>query len=369
MEKESDLIRVQTKGNEGKYVNVKYSRFKRQIFRRVWPIRIFLISIFIACIFLLSWVLVNLSKSIGIGTAVTFAESFIFPSNDVLQSKDGRIGILVLGVGGKGHEGSLLTDSMLRVSVPTSQGKIVIVSIPRDIWIPEIRAKINSAYYWGSQQEIGGMGLSKSVAAQVLGSKPEYGVVVDFSGFKNIVDSLGGIEVSVENGFTDNLYPIAGKENDQCGGDPLFMCRYETITFDKGLQKMNGETALKYVRSRHSEDDQGTDTSRQLRQQAVISAIKSKVLSTEIIFNPKRAFLVWEAVKSSVETDMDVNTLAIVARKIYDSRNSVGSYLIPEELLTNPPISPLYDKQYVFIPKAGNGNWSQINNWVRSLAN
>ncbi len=373
MEKELDFNNKQAKSKSGQgldegVMGTKHFRFKKKASGKVPNSRFFL-KFLLTLFVLVGFVVFNLSKSVDLNTAATFAKGFLFPYSAVPNSDNDRLNIIVLGVGGKGHEGSLLTDTILNVSVPTSPGKVVIVSVPRDIWIPEIRAKINSAYYWGSKKETGGLSLSKSTVSKVLGVNPNYGVVVDFSGFKNIVDGLGGIEVNVEKSFTDNFYPIPGKENDKCDGDIQLRCRYETITFTEGRQNMNGELALKYVRSRHSEDDQGTDTARQARQQTILDAVKNRLLSVEVLKSPKRLFAVWSAVKDSVETDMDVGTIAFVSRKLFDSRNSIGNYLIPDEYLVNPPISSLYDRQYVFIPKSGNGNWSQINLWFESLLN
>src|SRR5690606_11303223 len=119
----------------------------------------------------------------------------------------------------------------------------------------------------------------------VTGEPVHYAMVMDFSGFKEVIDTLGGVEVDVEHSFTDTEYPIAGRENDLCDGDPEYRCRYETIEFKQGRQYMDGETALKFVRSRHAEGDEGNDFARSACQQRVISAIREKVLTTGILFN------------------------------------------------------------------------------------
>ena len=281
---------------------------------------------------------------------------FLFPNLSKVNLADGRTNILVMGMAGKNHEGGDLTDNMLLVSISITKPSITIISIPRDLWIPEIRAKINSSYHYG------GLTLAKSNVELALGTPVHYGVVLDFSGFKDIVDVLGGIEVDVENSFTDNLYPIAGKENDPC-----LPCRYETLQFEKGKQLMNGETALKFVRSRHAEGDEGTDTARSARQQKIIDAIENKIMDPKVFLNPKKDLAVWKVVMGSLETDINYEAGAVIARKIFDARNSINKYLIPEDLLVNPPTTYKYDKQYVFIPKLGNGKWEDIHKWVRSL--
>lgn len=303
---------------------------------------------------------VKVSRTIGIRNAFAIASNFITAPVDKIASSSGRTNILIMGKAGGGHAGSDLTDTMILASVSLEKPSIVLISIPRDLWIPEIRAKVNSAYHYG------GIPLAKESVGKAAGFPIQYGVVIDFSAFKDIVDALGGIEVNVERDFTDNLYPIAGRENDLCGGDATLACRYETITFNSGLQMMNGEKTLKFVRSRHAEGDEGTDTAREARQQKVIEAIKSKVLSPEVYLNPKRTLAIWRVIMKSLEADIDTPSGAILARKALDGSKSVNKYLIPDGLLVNPPVSKIYDRQYVFIPKAGNGKWKEINNWFVS---
>ena len=232
------------------------------------------------------------------------------------------------------------------------------ISIPRDVWIPEIRAKINSSYHYG------GLSLAKSSTEIALGIPVHYGVLLNFSGFKDIVDVLGGINVEVDNDFVDKLYPIAGKENDPC-----LICRYETIEFKKGFQTMNGDMALKFVRSRHAEGVEGTDIARETRQQKVIGAIENKLKDPKIFLNIRKDVAIYKVVTKSIETDMNLEAMAILARKTLDSYKSITKYLIPKELLTNPLATYKYDKQYVFIPKLGNGNWEDVHKWAISVLN
>lgn len=329
-------------------------------------------------------VLIVLASVIGvllIGIGLIFAKyplfakavyNFAFTPEGRIASENGKVNILLMGKSGGTHDGADLTDTMILASVSQGTPGIKMVSIPRDIWIPELRAKINSAYYWGktgtpyidSASVGGGIGLAKSVVKEVTGQPVQYAVIIDFSSFKEIVDILGGIDVNVENGFTDKLYPIEGRENDTCGGkDPAYSCRYETVTFNPGFQKMDGETALKFVRSRHAQGSEGTDIAREARQQKVITAIKDKVTNPKVFLSIKTDLAMLELVNKYVETDLDLPTAGILGRIIYNSRNNISQRLVPEDLLTVPPTGKLYDNLYVFIPKAGNGNWAEIQKW------
>ena len=91
-------------------------------------------------------------KRAGIGNYLGAVKSFVYSPDPAVKSQNGRVNILILGIGGKGHDGSDLTDTMIFASISLTNHSISLISIPRDIWIPEIRAKINSAYYWGETQ-------------------------------------------------------------------------------------------------------------------------------------------------------------------------------------------------------------------------
>lgn len=128
---------------------------------------------------------------------------------------------------------------------------------------------------------------------------------------------------------------------------------------------MDAATALTFVRSRHAEGDEGTDLARDARQQKVIQAIKNKVLSKPVLTSPQKLLGIWEVMQASTETDLGDSQIAILGRKVFPARNSIKSYVLPQDLLINPPISTTYDKQYVFIPKSG--NWNEVHAWVNEL--
>jgi polyisoprenyl-teichoic acid--peptidoglycan teichoic acid transferase len=360
-----DFVRSERSDSKAR---VKYSRVKRKILKHVWPVRVFLMFLLFAVVGTLGFGAYVISKNLGLSNFFNLAGNFITANESLIASDNGRVNILVMGIGGEGHAGSLLTDTMLLVSIGLEDPSVVSVSIPRDIWIPELRIKINSAYYWGDQKNPGkGSALARSVVKDVLGVQIHYSALVDFSGFRKIIDVVGGVDVEVETAFTDDMYPIAGLENDLCGGDKTYKCRYESIAFDEGVQTMDGEIALKFVRSRHAEGDEGTDFARSRRQQKVIEAIKNKLVTPQIFLNPRKIFEIREVFMESIQTDIEMDQAAVIARKIFDSKDNIKSYSIPEDLLVNPPISKTYDNLYVFIPKAGNGNWEEIHKWMVSV--
>jgi len=292
---------------------------------------------------------------------------FIFTPVSKIQSTDSRVNVLILGKSGEGHAAPDLTDTIMFSSISFNNSSIRLISIPRDIWIPEIRAKINSAYYWGKEKDNDGLFLSKNLVEGILGQPIHYVVVFDFSSFIKMIDVLGGIEVNVEESFVDEKYPIAGRENDFCDGDKLYKCRFETITFKEGNQLMNGETALKFVRSRNALGSEGTDIAREQRQQKIIVAVKNTILSSNTLLSPRKIWGIWNILKDTVETNFDESSAVVVARKIFDAREDIKSSVIPENFLINPPISSKYDNQYIFVPK--NGSFSYIQEWLKDFIN
>ena len=345
---------------------IKISRTKRRIFKHVWLVRGVLLGVLVLSIYLVSLVVSGAISRTKIADGGTALKTFAFPSGVNVKNTSGRTNILVLGRGGEGHEAPNITDTLIFTSLSHENGDVSLVSIPRDIWIPEIRAKINSAYYWGEEKEEGGgLILAKSSVEEVVGEPVHYAAVVDFTVFREVVDILGGVEVDVERPFVDTRYPIPGKESDECGGDSEFRCRYETVEFEEGVQTMDGERALKFVRSRNAQGDEGTDIARATRQQKIITAIKDKILSAGTLFSPKKISALIKVLEEAVETDADMSVGAVLARRFLGGGRSVSSYVLGEEFLVNPPQTARYDNLYVFVPK--DDTWKNVHDWVDSI--
>jgi anionic cell wall polymer biosynthesis LytR-Cps2A-Psr (LCP) family protein len=232
------------------------------------------------------------------------------------------------------------------------------------------------AYYYGMEKSAtpGGLLLAKSAVSEVIGQQVDYVFVFDFSLFGRIIDTLEGVDVNVERSFDDYLYPVEGKEDDTCGlssaaataaassiideagAAAAFPCRYEHISFTAGLQRMDGATALKYVRSRHAVGEEGTDFDRSRRQENIILAIKNKLLSKEVMRHPRTLLNLYNLVFSSMVTDFPADkhpALFRLALSIKDGTQRTFSLKEPDQL-ENPPISAKYDFQWVLIPKENN---------------
>lgn len=280
-----------------------------------------------------------------------------------LKSSSNKTNILLLGIGGGTHEGEDLTDTMIVLSLNNANKSAALISIPRDIWSDTLKDKVNSAYHYGELKEKGGgMLLAKVVAEDVIGMPIQYSLLIDFSGFKDIVDLVGGIDVNVSKAFTDNDYPIPGKEHDTCPGDPTNRCVYETVHFDSGMQHMNGDRALIYVRSRHAEGEEGSDFARNRRQQEVLIALKDKIMHPLKWVTPSRLSELPHVIDQATDTDMNIGELATVFKRYIRIKDGSVTKISFDTMLTEAP-SYLYNGLYVLVPV---DSWDTIQTYIKN---
>ena len=136
---------------------------------------------------------------------------------------------------------------------------------------------------------------------------------------------------------------------------------------------MNGETALRFVRSRHAKGSEGTDFARARRQEVIIKAFKDKIFSLDTLLNPGRLMSLYDVFQDSIHTNIqsqEYDDFVKLAQKMKDAQtNSVvffysDPYSKKQGIFINPLISEAYDNQWVLIPRAGNGNFSEVQKYV-----
>jgi len=335
-------------------------------FKRVyWPkIQLVFICFFIAILFFVGWKLVAWGQQFKKETGLTATAVFqlIFQNGVPLAASDGHTNILVLGMGGGMHQGADLTDTMLVVSLDQKNHTVALISVPRDIWSDTLKDKINSAYHYGEEKKKGGgLVLAKAITEDVVGLPIQHSFVIDFSGFTKIIDLVGGVDVIVPTAFTDTQFPIEGKENDPCGGDPEFACRYETLQFTAGLQHMDGTLALKYVRSRHAEGEEGSDFARSRRQQDVLVALKQKVLQSKFFFSPTYIVGLLRSFDEATDMDMNIGELLTVGKLLATTKSQAITKISFQDLLTSPPLYQ-YGGRYVLLPQE---DFAAIHTFIR----
>lgn len=292
-------------------------------------------------------------------------------SSEHLVSTANRTNILLLGVGGPGHDAPELTDTIMLLSYHHPSGQISLLSIPRDLWLPSLKTKINSAYLVGnSKQAGGGLLLAKSAVSEVTGFPVHYVLVANFSTFKSAIDLIGGIDIVVPRSFEDKMFPVSGRENDECNGDPTYACRYTTVSFTEGLTHMDGATALSYIRSRHSINvEDGTDFARNMRQKDVLTASVSKLKSPALLKHPGVYLQLSKLIQANIETDINQGYYVSLIKLAWKARDSsVQNYSLTEpDHLYHPPISEKYNNQWVLLPK--NDDPTSITTFVSTIFN
>lgn len=318
------------------------------------------------------------------------AISFMLPgAPKIAKDEHGNTNVLLVGIDKRsfqpyqyaGPDGSLtrngfLADTIIVASIDSERGVVNMLSLPRDLWVripafedvAEQHAKINAVHALGDRYgypDSGGMGLLKAVVEDVTGMPIHYWMRTDFEAFVKGVDAVEGLEVYVENAFDDYMYPRAGYEN------AVWEERYEHVQFAEGWQMMDGETALKYARSRHALGAEGSDFARAKRQQKVIEAFITKVMSTETLFNLQRIQGLYQAVSENVTTNIELGELPL----FYGIAKDLNALELKGHVLGGPDIDPpllyapdpgLFAGAYVLIPTIGQNNYTKIHEWIEA---
>ena len=227
------------------------------------------------------------------------------------KKEKNRLDILILGIRGDGEEepeaGSYLTDTLMVLSVDKNTGETGLISIPRDLYVkmPYLnkKDKINAAYAYSAGSKDSGLAGVKTLVSQITGIYIDYAVLFDFEAFRGLVDTVGGVDVSLAVPFEEGL---------QWGSSSFYL--------PAGENHLDGEAALYYARSRFSTSD--FDRSR--RQQEIIFALKEKMVSLGFLANPRKINSTLDTIKQHIRTDIqlwDINDLIKVASAI----NKVGA--------------------------------------------
>lgn len=291
----------------------------------------------------------------------------LFVSEDKLVAgqADGRTNILLMGMGGEGHTGAYLTDTIMIASISynddNSVEDVAFISIPRDLYVPHEygKSKINSVFATGERnQEGSGAEYLSQTVSNITDIPIHYYVRVDFEGFKKIVDSLGGITVDVERSFIDTEYPT-------------YNFGYQTVEFESGLQKMDGETALQFARSRHgvvtdgSGGYEGSDFARAKRQQKILQAIKKRLFSVYTAINPKVINDLLGAVGDHARTNIQPSEMLLFA----DIAKNYDTSQLNSAVLEHGDDGLLYSSRvggaYVLLPK--DSTFDDIKSFVSNI--
>ncbi len=301
--------------------------------------------------------------------ASTFISGQLSPKKDpqLLKDENDFTNVLMVGIDTRENDKGLQnTDTIMVASLNHSTDEVSMISIPRDTYVSHpdndsYYTKINAIYNSCEQVEEGtGMDCLIRKVQTITSLEIQYYGMIDVAGLIHIVDTIGGVDVDVERAFTDYMFPTPN------GG-------YEVVSFEAGPQHMDGETAMKYARSRHAQSVEGSDYARARRQQKIIAAVKEKAMSSETYSNPMKFFSVLSDLGDSVKvgkittdghekiSNEDIQAGINAARKV-DQDDFYSMVLDP--MAGN---WTLMAETGVLIPKAGYEQWGQVHVFIQSF--
>jgi len=250
------------------------------------------------------------------------------PQVQPLVMSEERVNVLLLGIDRRGGKGwGYRTDTIIIVTVDPINKTAGMLSIPRDLYLPipgNGEDRINTANVWGYSRKYpgGGPALLKRTIEANFGIPIDYYVMVDFQGFKEIIDTLGGVDVNVPRRLHDTKYP------DPKPGDPYGM---KTVHFDTGWQHLNGQEALEYARSRMST----SDFDRARRQQQILLAIREKALNIGVVNLIAKMPSLAATMMDSVKTDMTLDEMKELSLLVPDiDPESIKSVVIKKPMVS-----------------------------------
>jgi len=275
-------------------------------------------------------------------------EAIFSLGSELKQDENGFTNLVLLGDGGHVRDGADLIDTIMVASLDSKRKSVSLFSIPRDYYLRYISnkdyagRKINEIYR-DFKKELGdnkAFEVYQDVAGDIVGLELHYYARIDFNAFVEVVDSIGGITVDVKEAIYDPQYP-----NETDNG-------YTVFQIDAGLQEMNGETALKFVRSRKTT----SDFSRAARQQQVLMAIKEKATSNSIMTSPGTIKRLYSSIQNNLNTNLSLREMIAMASfaKRFDQKNLVMKVIHDDPgqdggfLYT--PERKYYNGQFVLVP-------------------
>lgn len=267
----------------------------------------------------------TIDPNLLINTVVPF--STIDPSgSQILNNGQETVNFLLIG-SDRRPGGSFRTDTMVIAILRPNDGQVSLISIPRDLWVSIPgweNQRINTAYQHGISVDYpgGGPGLLKDTILYNLGIRIDHTAMVEFDGFRQIVDTLGGVDVPVSCAYTDwrLIDPSYDPENEN---------NWALYTTGPGLIHMDGDLALWYARSRQKSND----FDRGRRQQEVLRALFTQALQAGTL---KRLPELYSDLNNTVETDLnlvDLLQLSLYAPKMTNA--DIRSYYIRPPLVTS----------------------------------
>jgi len=318
--------------------------------------------------------------------------------DELKGEKDGLINVAILGMRGEGVTGGgLLADTIMVISVKPAENKASIISIPRDLYVTvpgtQDRQKINAVHAYGEEQGKGkGLEAMKTILSEVTGLPIHYAASINFAGFKQLIDAVGGVEVTLSSAFEESMqfneakvcdgivfteptgkyetkkyktrtgkikiaaqYPLCTNPNKECGGD---------FKLSAGKQTLNGDQALCYARSRATSND----FERAKRQQLIMQAVKDKMTNVGTLADFSKINEILNTLGNNARSDMQLWEM----QKFYDIYKQVPNPEIYQRVLEDSEEGLLYypgesAAGYILLPRGD--NYDRIHEMAQNIFN
>lgn len=328
-----------------KPINNKKSKWKKVLLGLALIVSLSLIGLLVTAGYFVS----TFDKSSDTNNVATtiINNSYNLFSTELSQDENNSTRILLLGNGGGNHDAPDLTDTIIIANINYEKNTISLLSLPRDLYIRTqsgYKQKVNKLYYDflnTDKTNLEALEEVKQSISNIIGMDIHYVARIDFQGFEKVVDFFGGIEVTLDEKFYDPAYP----RDDQTG--------YTTFSLPEGTQTLDGKTALKFARSRHS----SSDFDRSKRQHIVINAVRDKIMNFDVDISINKIGGLINSIKDSYDTDLSIAEIIQVFRKV---RNfTILSKIIHDDplneggFLYTPPKED-FDGAFILLPNHGN---------------
>lgn len=228
---------------------------------------------------------------------------------------------------------SFNTDATILLTINTIDKKVLLTSVPRDLWING--NKINALY------TLYGWDSLKKAYEDVTGLKISGYVLTDFDGFKWFVNQYNGLKVDIANSFTDPSFP----NNEDTG--------VLTATFNQGTEYMDGERALIYARSRKGNNGEGSDLMRAKRQHALLQSFAESFSSESNILKNLDVHGLFDTITQHMETNLALeDALYLWDLFVYRKNYTVESFVLDDNYIYHPGLYPESEyTAWVFLPR------------------
>jgi len=269
------------------------------------------------------------SAPLKTSTTETKAALTVFENKEILN-------ILLLGIDRRSKtETTYNTDIMILVSINKKSNTVLLTSVPRDLWING--NKINALYSVQGETSL------ISAFKKITGLAVDGYIRCDFEDFRWIVDSFGGVPIDIERTFTDPTFP----NNSDTG--------ILAVSFEEGSEKMDGDRALTFARSRKGNNGEGSDLMRAKRQHRILMGMIDAISQPESIFWPMDLPKFYEAVTQHMYTTLKLADVTYLW-DFYKDRDKyeIISFVVNDRYIYHPGLYPQSEyKAWVFVPREG----------------